>query len=137
MAATRADDRAHGVGRSPAPLFVPRCRARDVRRSTEPDDGQLQGGFGVLRFVRRCTPKGLGLTASLASGRRRGTSGTPWNRLSTPCSSFRRFMFLCRRWRTNWWRCAGSSMFVHSRAGHRSAQDLISIPSLPAPCALR
>ena len=51
VAATRADDRAHGVGRSPAPLFVPRCRARDVRRSTEPDDGQLQGGFGVLRFV--------------------------------------------------------------------------------------
>ena len=34
---TRTDDRAHGVGRSPAPLFVPRCRARDVRRSTEPD----------------------------------------------------------------------------------------------------
>ena len=27
VAATRADDRAHGVGRSPAPLFVPRCRA--------------------------------------------------------------------------------------------------------------
>ena len=53
MAATRADDRAHGVGRSPAPLFVPRCRARDVRRSTEPDDAQLQGRFGVLRLVRR------------------------------------------------------------------------------------
>ena len=50
VAAARADDRAHGVGRSPAPLFVPRCRARDVRRSTESDDGQLQGGFGVLRF---------------------------------------------------------------------------------------
>ena len=53
VAATRADDRAHGVGRSPAPLFVPRCRARDVRRFTKPEDGQLQGGFGVLRFVRR------------------------------------------------------------------------------------
>ena len=26
VAATRADDRAHGVGRSPSPLFVPRCR---------------------------------------------------------------------------------------------------------------
>ena len=50
------------------------------------------------------TPKGLGLTASLASGRRRGTSGTPWSRLSTPRSSFRRLMFLCRRWITNWWR---------------------------------
>ena len=53
VAATRADDRAHGIGPSPAPLFVPRCRARDVRRFTKPDDGQLQGGFGVLRFVRR------------------------------------------------------------------------------------
>ena len=51
VAATRADDRAHGVGRSPAPLFVPRCRARDARRSTEPEDGQLQGGSGVLRVV--------------------------------------------------------------------------------------
>ena len=48
VAATRADDRAHGVGRSPAPFFVPRCRARDVRRFTEPDDGQLQGGVSVF-----------------------------------------------------------------------------------------
>ena len=56
MAETRADDRAHGVGRSPAPLCVPRCRARDVRRFTKPEDGQLQGGDGVLRDVRglRC-----------------------------------------------------------------------------------
>ena len=51
VAATRPEDRAHGVGRSPAPLFVLRCRARDVRRSTEPEDGQLQGGFGALQFV--------------------------------------------------------------------------------------
>ena len=51
VAATRADDRALGVGRSPAPLFVPRCRARDARRSTEREDGQLQGGSGVLRAV--------------------------------------------------------------------------------------
>ena len=26
MAATQADDRAHGVGRNPVPLFVPRCQ---------------------------------------------------------------------------------------------------------------
>ena len=45
MDATRADVRAPGVDRSPAPVFVPRCRARDVRRSTEPDDGQLQGVY--------------------------------------------------------------------------------------------
>ena len=52
VAATRADDRAHGVGRSPAPLRVPGCRARDERRHTKPEDGQLQGGSGVLRAVR-------------------------------------------------------------------------------------
>ena len=38
--------------------------------------------------------------------------GAPWNRSSTTRSSFRRLMFLCRRWRTNWWRCVGSSMFA-------------------------
>ena len=52
VAATRADDRAHGVGRSPAPLRVQGCRARDERRFTKPEDGQLQGGCGVLRAVR-------------------------------------------------------------------------------------
>ena len=53
MAATRADDRAHGVGRSSAPLCVERCRARDERRFTKPEDCQLEGGCGVLRVVRR------------------------------------------------------------------------------------
>ena len=38
MAETRADDRAHGVDRSLAPLCVQRCRARDARRSTEPEE---------------------------------------------------------------------------------------------------
>ena len=52
VAATRADDRAHGVGRSPAPLCVQRCRAREARRFTKPEDCQLQGGSGVLRAVR-------------------------------------------------------------------------------------
>ena len=51
-----------------------------------------------------------GLTGCTRPGRRRGTSGTPWNRLSTPCSSFRRLMFLCRRWKTSWWTYAGFSM---------------------------
>ena len=100
-----------GVGRSLAPLFVPRCRARDVTTlhgaRGRPTPGWIRSSICLTR-----TPKGLGLTASLASGSRRGTSGAPWNRLSTPRSSFRRLMFLCRRWITNW----------HSRAGHRSAQ---------------
>ena len=51
VAATRADVRAHGVGRSPAPLRVQKCKARDERRLTKPEDGQLQGGSGVLRVV--------------------------------------------------------------------------------------
>ena len=71
MAATRADDRAHGVGRSPAPLFVPGCRARDARRSTEPEDGQLQGGSGVLRAVRRRHRR----VAADRSGRAAGATG--------------------------------------------------------------
>ena len=45
-------------------------------------------------------------------------------------------MFLCRRWRTNRWRCAGSSILIFP-AGYRRAQDLISIPSVQAPCASR
>ena len=51
-----------------------------------------------------------GLTGCTRSGRKRGTSGTPWNRLSTPCSSLRRLMFLCRRWETSWWTYVGFSM---------------------------
>ena len=55
---------------------------------------------------------GRGLTASLASGRRSGFCGAPWYRLSTARRSCRLSMFLCRRWRTNWWRCAGSSILL-------------------------
>ena len=56
VAASRADDRVHGAGCSPASF----SRARDERRSTEPEDGQLQGGSGVLRAARRRTPQGCG-----------------------------------------------------------------------------
>ena len=80
--------------------------------------------------------KGLGLTASLASGRRRGTSGTPWNRLSTPCSSFRRLMFLCRKWRTNWWRCAGSSMFAFLSRSSKCPRSHLHPVIAGAVCAL-
>ena len=61
----------------------------------------------------RCTRKNSGVrgrTGFTRSGRRNGTSGTPWSRSSTPCSSFRRLMFLCRRWKTSWWTYAGFSM---------------------------
>ena len=84
VAATRADDRAHGVGRSPAPLCVQRCRARDERRFTKSEDGQLQGGDGVLRDVRGlrcggrwpaavsrgCAAAGAGSTAQRETDRR-------------------------------------------------------------------
>ena len=53
-----------------------------------------------------------GLTGSSRSGRRRGISGAQWNRSSKTRSSCRSLMFLCRRWRTNWWRCAGSSILT-------------------------
>ena len=61
----------------------------------------------------RCTRMNSGargLTGFTRSGRRRGTSGAPWNRSSTPRSSCRRLTFLCRRWNTSWWRYAGCSM---------------------------
>ena len=126
MAATRADDRAHGVGRSPAPLFVPRCRARDVRRSTEPEDGQLQGGFGVLRLVRRVHRRGsagqdcypvrsacTGTAAHRGTDRRRSLSGASSRRSCAADGGT-----VARR----------SSVLRQvcdcSRAGYRSAQDL-------------
>ena len=37
-----------------------------------------------------------GLNVSLTSGRRRGSSGTPWSRSSTPLSPCRCLMLLCR-----------------------------------------
>ena len=52
------------------------------------------------------------LTTSVAGDTENGISGAPWYRLSTVRRSCRRLMFLCRRWRTSWWRCAGSSIFT-------------------------
>ena len=37
-------------------------------------------------------------------------------------------MFLCRRWITNWWRCAGSSMFAF--LSRRSGRFLWSVPEI-------
>ena len=48
---THNNDRAYGVGRSSIPVFVKKCRARDTRRFTKPEDGQLQGGCSVFRAV--------------------------------------------------------------------------------------
>ena len=55
---------------------------------------------------------GRGLTGSSRSGLRSGISGAPWYRSSTTRWSCRRLTFLCRRWRSSWWRCAGSSIFA-------------------------
>ena len=99
---------------------------RDVQRSTEPEDCQGGGleqrsaepddecGRGTPRSCR-CTRKNLGGTRPdrLFEVRpQEGISGAPWYRLSTVRRSFHRLMFLCRRWRTSWWRCAGSSIFT-------------------------
>ena len=83
----------------------------------------------------RCTRKNSGarcLTDSSRSSRRRGTSGAPWNRLlDTALIVPVDLMFLCRRWRYQLVEvCRQLDVRIH-------AQDLISIPSLPAPCALR
>ena len=88
----------------------------------------------------RCSRKNSGergLTGFTRSGRRNGTSGAPWNRLSTTRSSCRRLMSLGRRWRTSWWRRSGTARYSYSRAGHRSAQDLFFPSFSQAPCAFR
>ena len=88
----------------------------------------------------RCTRKNSGtrgLTGCTRSGRRRGTSGTLWNRLSTPCSSFRRLMFLCRRWRTSWWTYAGFSMSSFPSRRSKCPRSRLHLSSSQAPCPLR
>ena len=108
VGATRADDRAHGVGHGTLRSEV---QARDVRRFTKPDDGQLPGGFGVLRFLfevrdQRHTVQIVDNTLVMPSLEPAG-GGVP------------------------------AAQYSRSRAGCRGAQDLISIPSLQAPSALR
>ena len=118
VSSTRADDPAHGVGRSPAPLFVPRCRAPDVRRSTEPEDGQLQGWIRCSSICVTRTPKGLGRTGSLPCpvrkhGCRRSPSGASSRRsCATDGGTAARRAPVLRQ------------ALGLSRAGYRSAQDL-------------
>ena len=66
-----------------------------------------------IRSSSRCTRKNSsarGLTGFTRSGRKTGSSDAPWDRSSTTRSSCRRLAFLCRRWKTNWWRYAGCSI---------------------------
>ena len=61
----------------------------------------------------RCTRKNSGargLTGFSRSGRKTGSSGAPWSRSSTTRSLCRRLTYLCRRWKTSWWRYAGCSI---------------------------
>ena len=62
---------------------------------------------------------------------------TPWNRLSTPCSSFRRLMFLCRRWKTSWWTYAGFSISSFPSRLSKCPRSRLHPSSSQAPCALR
>ena len=58
------------------------------------------------RSSSSCSTKssaGRGLTASLASGRKSGFSGTPWSMLSTTWCLFRFSMLLCRFCKNSWW----------------------------------
>ena len=49
---------------------------------------------------------------TLVEPRRNGFCGTPRSRLVTSLPSCLLSVFLSRRWRTNWWRCAGSSILT-------------------------
>ena len=76
----------------------------------------------------RCTRKNSGargLAGFTRSGRKTGSRGAPWNRSSTPRSSCRRLMFLCRRWRTNCSGCAGSSILIFPSRLSKSPRSLL------------
>ena len=45
-------------------------------------------------------------------------------------------MFLCRRWRTNWWRCAGSSMFAFPSRSLKCPRSHLHPVIAGAVCAL-
>ena len=110
------------------PVQRPRTKLYGARRQVWP---------GILSSSR-CSRKNSGargLTGSPRSGRKAGYSGTPWNRLSTPFSSPRRLMFLCRRWMTNWWRCAGSSMCVFPSRSSKCARSHLQPVLAGAVCA--
>ena len=53
----------------------------------------------------------VGVLGSMRSGHRNGFCGAPWSRTSAS-SRIRFSMFLRRRWKTNWWKCAGSSILT-------------------------
>ena len=103
------------------PVQRPRTMLYGARRRVWP---------GILSSSRctRTNSGARGLTGSTRSGRKAGYSGTPWNRLSTPCSSPRRLMFLCRRWMSNWWRCAGSSMCVFPSRSSKCPRSHLARP---------
>ena len=68
--------------------------ARDARRFTKPEDGQLQGGSGVLRGLQ---PTGLVEPRGPLEGVLQDTVGTPTR--SVPSCRFS--MLLCCRWGTS------------------------------------
>ena len=111
--------------------------ARDERRFTKPEDGQLHKKYGVLRAVRRRHNR---VAATLCwLGHRNGFSGTPWSsssRLSYPC---RFSMFLCRGQRTNRWTSSRSltrcCLLLPSRLSQCPRFFSRTVSSSPASCA--
>ena len=78
--------------------------------TTRPSSGashpRRQALSTFLLTSKKCLPPGRGLTASLASGRKSRSSGTPWSTLSTSCAVVPRCKFslhLCRRWWNSCW----------------------------------
>ena len=110
MAATRADDRAHGVGRSPAPLFVPRCKAEtyDAPRSQMTANSREDSVFFDLydEDTEGARPDRLFEVRPQERDQRRTVEQIVDIALIVPSLD----VPVPRR--TNWWRCAGSSMFA-------------------------
>ena len=88
-----------------------------------------------LRTAEEGAPAPL-VAATRADDRAHGV-GTPWNRLSTPRSSCHRSMFLCRRWRTNCWRYADSSILLFPSRLSKCPRSPLSVSLSGAVCVLR
>ena len=100
--ATCTSTKPHG-DRGP-PVQRPRTMLHGARRRVWP-------GISSSSRCMRKNSGARGLTDFTRSGRKTGYSGAPWSRSSTTRSSCRRLMFLCRRWKTDWWwKCASSSI---------------------------
>ena len=127
--ASRAAQRQDGPDCSPAPLRSEVCCwARDARSPTGTDDSQGSGRCAALLSRKQLPPGAPGLTGSRRSGRRSGSSGTPWIRSSPHRCS----MFLCRRWRNSCFWTSLGHMIVRfpNWFEPQTAEQLVEVPTV-------